>query len=254
MSSVLWTPAPTVFDLRSVLAEVYGDTDTGRTRWSLTAPDPIALIHFGEKVRGIVEQFSILGKRIMMTDCGGVYRGSRDDIKSVARAAEAKMFDHIYDSFGWAKTVILDTHNDAWSLSRFAEFGGSKPTGGRVDRNYEDINNRWRQMLVAARQSGKNVILIGMTADEWIASQSGGQDKKSGRTVRATHYSPLPIKVDVTVRTYSQLKQGGGKSFLSVIEKPWMNAAAGGMILTDDMSNFPTTMSLITGTSAEEWK
>lgn len=250
---VVWTPAPTAFTTRSVLMEVYGDTDTGRTTFALSAPAPIALIEFGEKIDGVVQRYA--GKQIFTFRCGGVFRGGREKVMEAASAAEDAMFAALYDALmsTWARTIILDTHNEAWALSRNAEFGGAKPEKGRVDRNYAEINERWRSLLVACRASGKNVILIGMTDDEWTASQSG-QDKKTGRTVRATHFKTIPIKVDVQIRTYSQKKADGqGKDFAVQIEKAWMNPLACGVILKNEQCLFSSVMAGITGTRPEEW-
>lgn len=248
--SVSWQTAPLEFTRRSgVMLEIWGPTGSGRTSLALSAPDPIAYIYFHEKVDGIVQKFSN-NKDIRMFKAGGVFRGESDEIRSKAWAAMQEFESAYYDSFSWARTTIVDTHNEAWYLERLAEFGAPKPDKGRIDRNYGPVNNRWMSMINMARtQERTNVIFVGQTEDEWKEGERGNSFK-TGRVVRvATSASnQVLLKSDISVRTDKR----DGK-FISKIHKGWWNAESEDEELENEFSTFGMVLATVTETSPDEW-
>lgn len=249
-----WEDAPEEFTRRSTIMTVYGDTGSGRTTLALTAPGPIALIHAAEKIDGIVQKFS-RDKKIRVHNFGAVFRGG-DESEIAAQAMEVwrKFESAYYDAYGWARTIVIDTHTELWELIRIAYFGDLKPSTGRVDANYGPVNARWRSLLKHYRQQeGTNLILLGQTKDEYkskkTATGKDGMGERTGNTIHAGQKEVL-IGSDVVVRTRINVKEG---EFSSVIEKPWMNGPMLGFECDAEMSNFPVIMGLITDTDAEEW-
>jgi hypothetical protein len=249
--STQWESAPKIFTRRSgVVCEFWGPTGTGRTRLALTAPGPIAYIYFHEKVDGMVQQFSN-EKEIRMFKAGGVFRGESDEIQ---RDAWQKMLEYeaaYYDSFSFARTTIVDTHNEAWMLERLAEFGAPKPSKGQVKNNYGSVNNRWMSMLNMARTQDKtNVIFIGQAEDEWKPNAQGF-DSKTGRIVRKSDSASnqVLLKSDVAAKTD---KING--DFISTITKGWWNADSEDSYLKNQSSTFSMLMGLVTDTDPSEWE
>lgn len=258
--SALWQPAPTTFDVRGgVLIEVWGPTGTGRTTLALSAPPPIAYIYFHEKVRGIIEPFACV-KEIRTYRAGGVFVGEPEEVIRDASKAMHEYESVYYDAFGWARTIIVDTHNEAWYLERLGEFGAPKPTKGRIDRNWAPINNRWMSMLNRVRtQTHTNVVLIGQTEDEWKDS-ADGFGKKTGKLIRVgTKASDqVLLKADLSIRTDKRTVKRDGENkleFVSTIFKGWGKADEyEGMELEDELNTLPQILSLITETEAKEWE
>lgn len=264
-STVAWEKAIAEVRQRTVLMELYGDTGTGRTTFALTAPGPIALIHASEKIEGIVQPAVRAGKDIRMVDYGGVFTGSDDAVAKLAGEKwdllKAAWYEALFG--GWARTVVLDTHTEAWELIRLAYFGALKPSGGRVDANYGPVNADWRSLFKGARQqSNVNAIVIGQTKDEYtakaaklaaggITKKSDGMGERTGNTIRAGQ-KEIPFMCDVVVRTYKNIMSGEG--FSSVIEKGWYNAGVEGVPLYNDMSTFAAVMALITDLDEGEWQ
>lgn len=257
--SSLWQPAPTTFDIRGgVLIEVWGPTGTGRTTLALSAPPPIAYIYFHEKVRGIIEPFARV-KEIRTYLAGGVFIGEPEEVKSEAEVRMKEFEAVYYDAYKWARSIIIDTHNEAWMLERLGEFGAPKPTKGRIDRNWAPINNRWMSMLNTVRtQTKTNVVFIGQTEDEWKDS-ADGFGKKTGKLIRVSTKASdqVLLKADLSIRTDKRAVKVGGENkleFVSTIWKGWGKADEyEGMELDGDLNTLPQILALITETEAEEW-
>lgn len=252
LSTIQWEDAPTEFTRRSgVIVEVWGETATGRTHFALTAPGPIAYLYFHEKVEGVIQKFA-KEKEIKCIKLGGSFRGTEEEIKRAAWEQVEKFETYHHDAFKWARTVIWDTHNEAWLLERLGEFGDFKPAKGRVDRNYGGINARWNSLLNKARSGAENVnfILVGQAEDEW--KSDGGFDKKTGRKLRVstTASNQVYLKSDISIKTH---KENG--IFSCTIHKGWFNADVEDVIkLENEEVNFCSVLGLVTETDPEEWR
>lgn len=246
-----WETITDEFTRRTALVEVYGDTGTGRTAWALSAPGPIALIHCSEKIDGLVQRVAANGKVIRAHNFGStVFRGSPEVIAKQADGVWRLMQERFHEAFSWARTIVVDTHTDAWELIRLARFGSLKPSGGRIDANYGPVNAEFKTMLSAFRgQTETNVIFIGKTTDEYVKSKSAAMGERTGRTI-SSGMKQVPFIVDVRVRTHHTFED---EDFRSVIEKGWFNAHSEGSELTNEDSTFPMVMGLVTGTDPDEW-
>lgn len=241
---MVWEDAPKKLTRRCVFMEVYGDTGTGRTTLALTAPGPIALFHASEKMEGIVQK-AARDKEVRMHDFGAVFVGGPNKIASEASDILANMQATWVDAFSWAKTIILDTHTEAWELLRLARFGTLTPRG-KVAHLYGPVNAEWRSMMSKRfrSQNRTNLIIIGQTKEYYK------NDKPTGRTVRAGQ-KEVPFMVDVAIRTARDLMES---DFTATIEKGWWNALMEGTPAYNEDITFPYLMSLITETDEEEWE
>lgn len=281
--SSLWEDAPTEIERRSVILEVYGDSGTGRSTFAFSAPPPIAYLFAAEKTEGIVQRAQMrarqMGSNVRVHNFGAVFTGQDNDaIALQAKPVLDALLAAFYDSLNWARTIILDTHTEAWELFRIGHFGSFKPEGGRVDSNYGPVNALWRSMFKAARlKETCNFIVIGQTKDEWVTKSKnptagaeggiakvafssqrkgkGGSDgigERTGRTVRAGQKEIVPL-CDVIVRTNKLFEDTGGSTFSSRIEKGWYNAEYEGMEFPAEKSNFSNVMAVLTESDPAEW-
>lgn len=257
----LWQDASTSLTRRCVLMEVYGDTGTGRTTFALSAPGPIALIHAAEKLEGIVQQFTRQGKVVRLANFGAVFSGSDDEVANQANKVWTRLLTAYYDAYSWARTIIIDTHTEAWELLRLARFGDVKPSGGRVDSNYGPVNAEWRSIFKYFRQQSElspttcpNLIVIGQTKDEYAKgkrnAQTGkeGMGERTGNTIRAGQ-KEVGYMSDVVVRTERDIFNGN--RFIAKVDKEWWNGAMRGVDL--EGVDFPTFMGVLTETDPEQW-
>lgn len=263
-SSLDWEDAPTEFiPSGGILTEIWGPTGTGKTTLALQSQAPIAYLCFYEKAVGIIEEFAKI-KRIRWKKMGGVFNGSPEEIKALAEPAMRSFERFYYDAFSWAKTIIVDTHNEAWMLERLGEFGAPKPE--KMDdrkklnqkRDWAGVNGRWLSMLNMVRtQEHTNVILIGQAEEEWKENDSG-YGSKTGKMVRAGSKASdqVLLKADISLRTNKYTnKKTGDLNFTTTIYKGWGRAQeCEGMEFEDDLNRLPTIYSMITGTEEDFWK
>ena len=194
---------------------------------------------------------------------GGSFRGSEEKILQQAKDSMNRFEDFFYDSYNWATTVLIDTHNEAWYLERLGEFGAPKPSEGRVDRNYASINNRWLSMLNKARDEADanrvNTIFIGQTESEWKEDQKGF-GKKTGKIVRVdtSASAKVYLKSDLVIRTDVIKNRRHVYEFKAIVEKPWWNSACMGLEidlgLKPDQMDLADVIGMVTETDSDEWR
>jgi len=255
----LWQSAPTIFNRRAVFLEAFGDTGSGRTTFALTAPGPIAVIHCIEKIDGIIEPFAYkIGPNGDGTsgvhNFGGLFVGSPKEVCAAATLAWNNLEKAVIDAFTWARTIIIDTHTDAWELIRLSYFGALKPSEGRTENNYGPVNAQWLTLFRRYKMQSKcNMIVIGKTKDEYKVppgGKAGGMGQRTGNTIVAGQ-KDIGSMAEVRIRTERDIDGG---TFKSKIIKGWMNAPVEGVELENEISNFGQLMGLVTGTDPEEWE
>jgi len=251
-SDSMWEDAPVELTRRSVILDIYGDTGTGRTSLALTAPGPIAYFHCDEKVEGVIQPRA-REKTIRVHNFGGEFWGDSDDISRQAYEKWAQFKAAWYDAFTWARTIVLDTHTEAWELVRYAYFGALKPVEGRLELNWGPPNADWQSVIKFARShENTNVVLIGQTSDEYKKTANSRMGEKTGKTVEAGQKKLVgrtSFWLDVKVRTFASLKG----EFLCKVEKPWWNGDMMGAEFEGELMQFPLIMGMISQTDPDEW-
>lgn len=247
------------FTERCVLMEVFGDEDSGKSHFSLTAPGPIAYVHFMEKVGGLLPDAVANGKVVRQCKIGDVLRGDSKQVIELAEAAARRMELAISDAYGWARSIVVDTHTEAWQVVQLAKLGGLTPDTKDEDQVrkgqlvYAELNARWASIikefrLNADRDNRTNLIFIGRTKAEYKKVAGSNRAENTGRTVSAGH-KEMPFDMDVRLRT--SYRNG---EYVATCVKPWSNDAMRGFEFTGEMLNFATVMAMITGTDEEEWR
>jgi hypothetical protein len=258
--SIQWEDAPTELTRRCTVMEIFGETDTGKTTLALTAPGPIAYIHAHEKVEGVLQQARQNGKVIRVCPFGGAFRGGPEEIQKQASAQVAILEAAFYDAFTWAKSVILDTHTEAWQLYQLAKLG-TLTREGRSEKDqklgqlvYTEINSRWNSLFKTFRvhaeaENRTNLILIGRTKDEYKKIQ--GKKQSTGKTISAGQKDTFS-SCDVRLRTRVR-RSSNDYTFSALVIKPWWNGMMRGEVFEDELMNFPQIMALIAQTDIDEW-
>lgn len=246
-----WDIPKGVFSRRVVFMDIWGDTDTGRTSLALTAPGPVALIHANEKV-DVAEEVKAKGVDVRLFNFGGVIEGDNpDDIAASAMPLWQRFTAVVADAFTWARTIIIDTHTEAWELERIAYFGGYKPESGRTDANWGPLNFEWKRLFARQfrAQDRTNLILIGQSTNEYTETTGSKMGKSTGKTIWSGQ-KHTKFMVDVRVRT----SRDGDGGFVATIEKGWNNAASEGVEFKDRRVQFAKIMATVTKTEEGEWK
>lgn len=257
----LWEDVPDDDNRRCVLMEAYGDTDTGRSTFALTAPGPIAYIHTYEKVGGLFQPIKKAGKEVRPCKVGGVMRGSTEEVMALASAAAARLEHAIADAYSWARSIILDTHTEMWQIIQLARLG-SLSRDERKEKDiqkgqlvYAEINARWKSIMKHHRVQADltnytNLIIIGQTTEEYkkVPNSHSNAKQATGRTI-AAGMKETGYLCDVRLR----LKRSRESEFSAVIEKPWNAGHLRGFEVEGEQLNFADIMGMITETDASEW-
>jgi len=247
---VLWDDAPTEFVRRVALTEIYGDTNTGKTTLALSAPGPIAFLHAAEKVDGVIQDFA-RQKKIRVHNFNGTFTGRPEDIARAAMEVWKGLVAAWDDAWGWARTIVVDTHTEAWELIRIAYFGGYKPEKGRPDANYGPVNAEWRSLFKKFRAQDRcNLIVIGQTKDEYKVASKGIDNKlgeRTGKTIRAGQRE-VPYFADVVLRMSRE-----GNDFVATVEKGWFHAELEGTPFINEDARYANIMGFLTQTREGEW-
>lgn len=163
---------------RRLTLVLQGDEKTGKTHLSLTAPDPIALININRGTEGVIQKFKIkypkrIFKQIKISLPNKLVPSANEkQAKEEWRKAKEA---HIYAcTSGRYRTVIWDTEDEMWLLSRMSRWSDLRAT----PTEYAPVNNEYMAMLNLADEYNVNLILIDKLKDEYKEKTNQNSGKK----------------------------------------------------------------------------
>jgi hypothetical protein len=251
---VVWKRRTDKLYKRSVVLCVYGDTHTGKSSLALSAPGPIAIIHFAENLEGRIQLETSRGKDIREVNFGSVFKGTPTEISKQARRSLDLALLAIDDAMSWAKTIIIDTHSSFWDVIQLAAFGSLNASASGNNRKgqliYTELNNLYestiRKFLL---QDSVNLVLVGKTKLEYKKSRGSKNRKEAtGNTVHKCQ-KDTEFLSEIVLRTFYS-DEG---EFSCELVKPWWDGSLKGLVVEGEDSNFPSILSLITNTDESEW-
>jgi len=169
--SLIWRPRLTICSM--------GREKTGKTRFTLSAPGPIAIFNFDRPLEPEVLQIAqTMGKKVYHKNyIAGLNSGTQEDWRRLWN-----QFKSDWEKLcGVCRTVVQDTGTGAWELCRLANFG-------RVDKimphKYGPVNNEFEQVIkLPFKTSGLNSILTHRYKKEYkgtgaVKKPAGSDDDK----------------------------------------------------------------------------
>lgn len=171
---------------KRLILSVMGLEKHGKTRFALTAPDPLVYLATDTGDEGLLQTFKARGKRLAVGDyhvAKVIELGQERDEKVVQAIADAcrpkwQAFKHDYLAALKApkvRSIVVDTGTGVWELRRLSKFGTLSQVPALF---YGQINAEMSLLLTAARHHDKNVIWVHRMRPEW----EDKTDKKTGRT------------------------------------------------------------------------
>ncbi len=255
---------------RRLLISVDGLEDTGKTRFGLTGPAPIAVINIDKSLEGTADEF-IGKKRIDVRPINYLSPGwnplaataptynsdetaeqARPEQVRVWRETRSAVMDAIQDPT--YRTVILDTGSRAHDAAQCAHFGKEQ---GVVQRAWGPLNQEWIAIVELAKASeDTNFIVTHRLKDEWRGgSATGGFIRDGSKEIEGA--------VHVTIRLWKGPKPMDPASAGRGSHERWAeitrckhNPALIGRVLNmwDDIS-FKTVAGLVLpDTPADTWE
>lgn len=253
---IQWEKVGTEFKGRSYVMNIWGPSDSGKTRLSLTAPGPIGYIHNNDKVAFVLEE-AAKSREIQKIPFRTGFLGSNDEVQELASIEVAKVIAHVRDSYRWARSLVVDHESALWDLFQLAELGTlvradmSKEESRLGQLIYSKINAKWLNMIMDVRENGNiNLILVSKTKNERVTTLN---DKgklvsvETSKIIAKQQKSTFAI-CDLVLHTWV----GEGNSYMITIDKPWNNGPWRGR--TIESMPLSEIAGLITKTDGKEWE
>jgi hypothetical protein len=187
---------------RRIIASISGHEKSGKTHFTLTAPDPIFYFDMDNGAEGVIHKFKSLGKKIYTypvslskTTSQAKHKETWDGVK----AAILKVCEHNQG------TGILDTSSEMYELARLARFGKLEQV---LPHHYSLVNAEWqKEILQAMYDSSMNWILIHRVKPVWL------NDKRTGKFEMAG-FADTGYKVQLKITAFREtlLDEDGVKS------------------------------------------
>lgn len=211
-----------------LIASVSGLEKSGKTHFSLTAPEPIIFFNIDIGTEGVVGKFQRgfdghPAKQVYIYDVRfsknsantGDYKPLWLDLKDkLARA--------------WALdkgTVVMDTASEAHELSRLAAFGKLTQV---LPHHYGPVNAEWRDLIRLAYDSDMNTILIHKLKPTYV-------ENVRTRDYDVKGFAETGYLVQANITTYYDAVNG---EFAARVENCRQNADLRGEVLHGPMSTF----------------
>lgn len=255
---IQWERVGTEFKGRSYVMNIWGDSDTGKTKLSLTSRGPIAYVHNNDKVGFVLEEEVLnTAKEIQKIPFRSGFLGSTDEVQNQASNELAFVLAHIKDAYKWAGTIIIDHETALWDLFQLAQLGTltradlDKETARKGQLIYSQINAHWLNTIMDVRDNGKiNLILVSKTKNErvTITNERGKLESiETSKIVPKQQKSTFAI-CDLVLHTWV----ADGNSYMVTIDKPWNNGPWRGKTIPS--MPLSEIVGLITKTDAKEWE
>ncbi len=227
---------------RRLVASISGKAKTGKTHFSLTAPDPIAYFNVDIGTEGVVGKFQDKGKQVLMYDV----RVPKESTKDVWAAMWSDFKVRVRKVYQLRSgTAVWDTASEVYELARLAHFGRLtevKPS------DYAVVNNEWREVLRLAYDSPMNTIFVHKVKAIWrmVASSSGRSSLTKTDEFELSGFSEMDYLSQINITTLRQ-DSADGPEFSVLIKDCRQNPNIGGTTLSGPMCDFGVLLDLVHG-------
>lgn len=219
-------PASTAVKQR-LIAHVMGREKSGKTNFSLTAPDPIILFDFDYGLEGVVHKFAT-SKKIYTSE----YR-----IHEISPGKFVAEWDRFKNEFKIAlndpevRSVVWDTGTEVWELLRMARFGKLTQV---MPHNYGPVNAEMRGLIRDAYSSDKNFIIVNKMTEQYL------NDKPTGKFV-FQGFKDIPYSSQINIHT----QRNEDNEFQATIVDCRQNAAVMGIVLEGPLVDFQVVLDMV---------
>ena len=224
---------------RRAVVSLSGKEKTGKTRWALTAPDPIVFFNIDIGTEGVIEKFQtgkgVPKKQILIYNVSvpkeatqNVYENTWNDFKAKAKT-----------SYGLkGGTVIFDTGTEAYELNRLARFGKLTQV---MPHHYAEVNNEWRDLIRTAYDSDMNTVLVHKLKPRYVNNTRTSEYDVAG-------FGETAYLVQANVRTFREDNEDQKMPTFGVtIQDCRQNPKINGETLSGPISTFEFLLGMIHG-------
>jgi len=223
--------------LSRMIVSVEGREGTGKTHWSLSAPDPIAYFNFDVGLEGVDQKFTGRDIWVLNFPAAPTVNG-----KDEAVAVRDKFLAAYNSVLGKVSTIVVDTASEAWEIFRLAEFG--KLTQVRP-HHYAAVNLQFKRLWRLAYETpGQNLIMVHKLKPVYMGESRTGDYERAG-------YSDAGYDAQVVVWLFKESERDeDGKMqtrFGLVVTKCRLNPTLESLELTGPMNAWDVLQSFVIG-------
>lgn len=157
---------------RRLICSIEGEEGSGKTRWALTAPEPIVFFNLDCGDEGVADQFPdkeiyVVGREQGLFLPAPKAKNRQSDAKRAYERVFIPEYEKALESSlkpGGARSIIIDTATDLWALARVAEFGKEAQI---MPHHYVSLNASFSELLNAGYEYGANLILLHKIKEEF---------------------------------------------------------------------------------------
>ena len=161
---------------RRLILSVEALEGAGKTRFSLTAPGPIAFLNFDFGLEGVIEKFQV-DKAIYVAPIKLTFMGGKDAVIASAEKELAGFETNYQIALKQARTIVIDTGSELWELMRMAEFGKLAQV---MPHHYAPVNAQMKRLVRLAYDSDANLVLTHKLKEQWINDKRTGMYEFAG--------------------------------------------------------------------------
>jgi len=229
---------------RRIICSVEGKPFTGKTHFSLTAPEPILFFNVDLGTEGVVHKFQKgmggkAGKQILVHNVQVPKLVSTDKDRYTILWKETK--DRIKRACDLSKgTMVLDTETEVNELARLAHFG---KTAQVMPHQYGEVNRELRDLMDEIFGSKLSCIFIRKMKPKWVGGNRTSEYEGSG-------WSDMEYKCQVNLTMYREDTEHGPE-FSALIKKCRQNPSVNDRLLVGPMNDFGFLLNLVHGVEKE---
>ena len=210
-----------------MLIAISGESNSGKTHFCLSAPEPIEFFDFDGGVLDLLGKFPNKDIRLhqFLVDVWGK--------EAVTPLWEKFLVEYKASLVGDAETIIVDTATQLWEVLRSAHFervqkGSPKERVKLQPIEYAEPNSIMRSVIMAPKTNNKNLILAHYTREVWDS-----EGKKTGMIEpdQSKHTTGL---VDLALQFESKRIKPTGLKTVITISKCRQDRDLVGVVLPDN--------------------
>lgn len=244
-------PAP-----RRLVVALDGLEKTGKTRWALTAPGPIAYQNLDIGLEGVIESFQ--SEKVIFRADYGLDIGKDDTQATIMAKAGPEWLRFVTDwkefvipamKKGLVKTGVWDTGSELWELQRLARLGKLTQV---MPHHYTALNSEYQNLLREVYDTPGNLVILHKLKPEWKDNPVTNKGNKTGLFERSG-YSGTGFLVQVNATCWREKLQGDPPGaptgpFHVTVRDCRQNATIAGMELVSGAdSPFPADFATLAG-------